>query len=101
MVRSNQECFIAVDVLAWISYNTGKVHFIHLHLKMKLISNAPYVPLTSLITAFATPSDRSLIGWHTNEAVPPIVDLGHARYQGQYGSTYGLHVWNAWVVPKF
>ena len=56
MVRSNQECFIAVDVLARISYNTGKVHFIHLHLKMKLISNAPYVPLTSLITAFATPS---------------------------------------------
>ncbi len=49
MVRSNQECLIAIDVLAWISYITGKVHFIHLHLKMKLISNAPYVPLTSLM----------------------------------------------------
>lgn len=70
----------------------AKVNFVHLHAKMKPISKALSMLLASVVTAFATPSERLL----------PIVDLGYARYQGYYDSTFGLHVWKGWVVvPQY
>lgn len=60
---------------------------------MKLSFKALYVLISCLVPASATPSDRLLLGWEGDASAPPIIDLGYARYQGYYDSTFGLHVW--------
>lgn len=67
---------------------------------MKLISKALYVLLASPVTVVATQSDRSSIGRHAKASALPIVDLGYARYQGYYDSTFGLYVWKGWAVTE-